>query len=228
MVEIPGGEFIMGASGEEDGSWDRERPQHRVIIAPFLMSRFTVTQAQWEAIMESNPSQFKGANRPVENITWNEAVGFCQKLSQKSGKDYRLPSEAEWEYTCRGGTSTLFHFGETITPALANYNNASNGSKEENRQQTTEVGCFPPNGFGLYDMHGNVWELCLDTWHGSYAGAPTDGSAWIDHNPKYHVARGGSYISGPRLCRCANRGRSPIAGLIQGFRIVCAIPKSVE
>lgn len=219
---------MMGASEEEVGSWDRERPQQHVSIAPFLMSQFTVTQAQWEAIMETNPSQFKGANRPVENTTWNGAVDFCKILSQKSGKDYRLPSEAEWEYACRARTSTPFHFGETITSAFANYNDASNGFEGGNRRQTTEVGCFPPNGFGLYDMHGNVWELCLDTWHGNYEGAPRDGNAWSDHNPKYHVARGGSYISGPRLCRCANRGRSPIAGLIQGFRIVCSIPKSVE
>lgn len=218
---------MMGASEKEEGSWDRERPQHHVIIAPFLVSQFAVTQTQWAAIMESNPSQFKGANRPVEHITWNKAVDFCQKLSQKSGKDYRLPSEAEWEYACRDGTSTPFHCGETITPALANFNDTSQDSEEKDRQQTTEVGSFSPNGFGLYDMHGNVWELCLDTWHENYEGAPTDGSAWFDHHSKYHVARGGSYVSGPRLCRCANRGRSPIAGLIQGFRVVCSIPKSV-
>jgi formylglycine-generating enzyme required for sulfatase activity len=144
------------------------------------MKKFEVTQEQYQQIMGSNPSNFKGAKRPVEKVSWNDAVEFCKKLSQKTRHKYRLPSEAEWEYACRAGTTTPFHFGETITTELTNYDGDytyASGLKGKYRKQTTEVGTFPPNAFGLYDMHGNVWEWCQDTWHDSYKGAPTDGSA---------------------------------------------------
>jgi len=119
----------------------------------------------------------------VEQVSWIDTVAFCQKLSQQAGKTYRLPSEAQWEYACRAGTTTPFYFGETITPDLVNYNGNSpygGASKGQYRQETTSVGSFPPNAFGLYDMHGNVWEWCEDVWHGNYNGAPTDGSAWVE------------------------------------------------
>jgi formylglycine-generating enzyme required for sulfatase activity len=129
-----------------------------VKIAPFFMGKYEVTQEQYQAVMGNNPSSFKGAKRPVENVRWNEAVEFCRKLSEKTGKNYRLPAEAEWEYACRAGTTTPFYFGDTITPDLVNYyGNEPYGFAPKGlfRKQTTEVGSFGPNSFGLYDMHGN-------------------------------------------------------------------------
>jgi formylglycine-generating enzyme required for sulfatase activity len=183
------------------------------------MAKYPITQAQWEAIMGNNPSSFKGTNRPVENVNWHQAQEFCQRLSQKTGKTYRLPSEAEWEYACRAETTSPFHFGETITADLANY-----GS---NCGQTTDVGSFSPNAFGLYDMHGNVWEWCADPWHDNYNGAPDDGSVWESGaNTQYRVMRGGSWGNNPGVCRCAVRNW---VGLVSrdwdyGFRVVSLPP----
>jgi formylglycine-generating enzyme required for sulfatase activity len=132
------------------------------------MGKYEVTQAQYQAIMGNNPSNFKGEKRPVEQVSWNDAVKFCEELSKKTGRAYRLPSEAEWEYAARAGTDTPFHFGETITTDLANYNGNftyASAPKGEYRKETTDVGIFPPNSFGLYDMCGNVWEWCLDKYH---------------------------------------------------------------
>ncbi|MFM6355400.1 MAG: SUMF1/EgtB/PvdO family nonheme iron enzyme, partial [Planktothrix sp.] len=226
MISIPGGTFMMGVAQNEASASSDEYPQHLVNIAAFSMAKYPITQAQWEAIMGNNPSSFKGANRPVENVTWHEAQEFCQRLSQKTGKTYRLPSEAEWEYACRAGTTTPFHFGETITVDLANYDakyryaSAPTGTY---RQQTTDVGSFPPNAFGLYDMHGNVWEWCADPWHENYDGAPTDGSVWEwGGNTQYRVIRGGSWVSDPGNCRCAFRIRIEPDGRYRnfGFRVV--------
>jgi formylglycine-generating enzyme required for sulfatase activity len=201
MVEIPAGEFMMGSPPEEEDRDDDEGPQRTVSVPRFFMGRFQVTQAQYEAVMGENPSNFEGANRPVEKVSWNDAVAFCEKLSQMTGRTYRLPSEAEWEYACRAGTTTPFHFGPTITTELANYNgNETYGSGPEGlrRGETTEVGSFPPNAFGLHDMHGNVWEWCQDVWHGNYEGAPTDGSAWIEGgDQERRVLRGGSWCGDP-------------------------------
>jgi formylglycine-generating enzyme required for sulfatase activity len=165
----------------------------------------------------------------VERVSWFDAIEFCSRLSQRTGRTYSLPSEAQWEYACRAGSTTPFHFGETISPELANYNgnhSYANGPKGTYRQQTIEVARFPANAWGLHDMHGNVWEWCVDHWHGSYKGAPTDGSAWL--NPKaeedeWRLLRGGSWISLPGNCRSAFRlnvrpdGRH---GLV-GFRVCC-------
>ena len=211
MVEIPGGTFIMGSPENEAGRDSDEGPQHQVTVPAFFMGKYELTQAQYQAIMGSNPSAFKGNNRPVERVTWNDAVTFCGKLSQKTQKYYRLPSEAEWEYACRAGTTTPFYFGESITPELVNYNGNypyASAPKGQDRQQTTDVGSFPPNAFGLYDMHGNVWEWCEDDWHENYINGPTDGSAWnsrSDSNDK--IIRGGSWLYLAEFCRAAYRVR---------------------
>ena len=193
----------MGSPDTEAQRYDREGPQHYVDVPEFWMGKYVVTQEQWQAIMGNNPSRFEGKNRPVERVSWNNATKFCEKLSKKTGRDYRLPSEAEWEYACRAGTTTPFYFGETITEELANYRASETYADEPKgkyREQTTPVGQFPPNAFGLYDMHGNVWEFCQDVWHSDYDGAPVDGSAWVNGgNSSYRVLRGGSWCTLPRL-----------------------------
>jgi eukaryotic-like serine/threonine-protein kinase len=232
MVAIPGGNFVMGSPDTEAGRNNDERPQRTVNIAPFFMGRYEVTQEQCQAVMENNPSYFtsyfKGKKRPVEQVTWDEAVEFCRKLSQKTGKTYRLPSEAEWEYACRAGTTTPFYFGDTIAPDLVNYNgNNPYGSAPKGiyREQTTDVGSFPPNAFGLYDMHGNVWEWCSDKWHDNYNGAPTDGSSWETGTDNDRVLRGGSWFNYAVNCRSANRIRNSAGDLRYrgiGFRVALA------
>jgi eukaryotic-like serine/threonine-protein kinase len=194
LVKIPGGTFQMGSNEFED-----EQPIHSVTVAPFWIGKFLVTQEQYEAVMGTNPSYFKGAKRPVEKVSWHDAVEFCQRLSDKLENQYRLPSEAEWEYACRAGTKAPFYFGETITTELANYRGSDSelegktypghygkGPSGQYREQTTPVGEFPPNGFGLYDMHGNVSEMCADRWHKVYPGA---------HDNR--LLRGGSWSSEP-------------------------------
>ena len=139
------------------------------------MSKYPITQQQYQAMMGKNPSKYKGKNRPVENVSWNDAVEFCKRLSKKIGIRYSLPSESQWEYACRAGTTTPFYFGETIGTDLVNHNGSSPyayAPKEKSRGETTDVGIFPPNAFGLYDMHGNVLEWCADEWHENYDGAP--------------------------------------------------------
>ncbi|QLE58112.1 formylglycine-generating enzyme family protein [Nostoc sp. TCL26-01] len=234
MVAIPGGKFFMGSPENEPGHTSDESPQHTVTLQPFFMGKFPVTQAQWQAVaslakvnilLDTDPSYFKGANRPVENVSWDDAVEFCARLSKKTGRIYRLPSEAQWEYACRAGTTTPFYVGDTITTDLANYNGNytyGSGVKGEYREQTTDVGKFPANPFGLFDMCGNIWGWCQDEWHENYNQAPVDGSSWLGVNIKYRLLRGGSWrvISG--VCRSAVRGRvTPVArrsGI--GFRVV--------
>ena len=213
MLAIPAGTVRMGAPELETGSSNSQRPQHRVSVRSFAMGKYPVTQAQYEAIMGSCPAYFQGGDRPVETVSWHDAVEFCQKLSQLTARHYRLPSESEWEYACRAGTSTPFYFGDTIAPSVANYRS----------EETTVVGSFPANSFGLYDMHGNILEWCADNYHSSYAGAPTDGSVWNnDHNPTY-VLRGGSWYSKPSYCRSAARiyYQSNYRCAYFGFRVVC-------
>jgi formylglycine-generating enzyme required for sulfatase activity len=223
MIQIPGGMFTMGAAESEEGSSKDERPTHRVKVPPFYMGRYPVTQAQWRFVkglpqinckLDSNPSQFKGDDKPVERISWLEAVEFCARLSRNTGRKYRLPTEAEWEHACRGKTTTPFHFGEIIDPEVANYDANKvygQGRKGLYREETTPVGYFQvANAFGLYDMHGNVWEWCMDHWHENYRGAPSDGTAWIDAKAKKNtprVLRGGSWDSYPAYCRSVSRNR---------------------
>ncbi|MDY7003819.1 MAG: SUMF1/EgtB/PvdO family nonheme iron enzyme [Cyanobacteriota bacterium] len=225
MVAIPGGTFTMGSPKREKDSINRERPQHDVTVPPFFMGKYPITQGQWRAIasrtdlkvnldLNPDPSKFKepykGINRwqrPVEQVNWYEAVEFCERLSKLTGKNYRLPSEAEWEYTCRAGTTTPFHFGETITGELANYRASKtygNEPKGEYRKETTPVGKFPPNAFGLYDMHGNIWEWCYE---------------------KKQLLRGGSWFSSPNWCCSGYRNtkyRRDFGTYFIGFRIVCS------
>jgi formylglycine-generating enzyme required for sulfatase activity len=232
MLAIPGGKFQMGSPDGEGN--DNERPRHEVTIAPFFMSKFPITQAQYQALMGKNPSSFEGEKRPVETVSWHDAIAFCEKLSSQEKRKFTLPSESQWEYACRAGTETPFYFGETISTEQANYDgNFVYGSGKEGtyRKQTTDVGSFPPNKFGLYDMHGNVWEWCEDHWHNRYEGAPTDGSAWIDPKAAQddpRVLRGGSWIFDPRLCRSATRDGNDAGdrGNSSGFRVLCLAPRT--
>ena len=245
MVAIPGGGFWMGSPESEEERAGSEGPQHRVNLSPFWMGKYPITQAQWMEVaafpkvkvaLKPQPSNFFGLDRPVERISWFEAVEFCDRLSQQTGKNYRLPSEAEWEYACRARTVTPFAFRETISTDLANYDGNytyGKGSKGKYRQQTTPVGTFKANAFGLYDMHGNVWEWCQDHWHSSYEGAPKDGGAWLIANAdenKFRVRRGGSWYSDLRNCRSACRlNNNPRdSGSIIGFRVVCSAPRTLR
>ncbi|QSV53430.1 MAG: formylglycine-generating enzyme family protein [Dolichospermum sp. UKL201] len=246
MMLIPGDTFIMGSPPEELEHQEDESPQHSVTVQPFFMGKYQVTQAQWRFVaqlpqlnreLEPDPSRFKGDgstsltnHRPVEKVSWYDAVEFCDRLSQYTGRTYRLPSEAEWEYACRAGTTTPFHFGETITTDLANYNGGTvygQGPKGVYREETTEVGSFGvANNFGLYDMHGNVWEWCQDDWHNNYEGAPTDGSAWLNHEESSNrkLLRGGSWFDNPAYCRSAYRNDYFLGDYNDfiGFRVVCS------
>jgi formylglycine-generating enzyme required for sulfatase activity len=238
MVSIPAGRFLMGSPEDEPERRDDEGPQHEVTVSTFFMGRYPVTQAQWRfvaALPEVNrelnrePSRVKGDKHPVEQVSWYDAVEFCNRLSAHTGRACRLPSEVEWEYACRAGTTTPFHFGKTITTDLANYGGSytyNDGPKGRNRSQTTPVDEFGvANAFGLCDMHGNVWEWCADHWHNNYEGAPTDGSAWLSENKNSSLLlRGGSWNNYPRLCRSAYRNfRSPEFAFSDfGFRVVCS------
>ncbi|MBE9218880.1 bifunctional serine/threonine-protein kinase/formylglycine-generating enzyme family protein [Dolichospermum flos-aquae] len=226
MIAIPGGTFWMGSPANEAERGDNESPQHQVTVPSFFMGKYPLKQAQYQAIIGDNPSGFKGNNRPVETVSWDDAVTFCQKLSQRTGKNYRLPSEAEWEYACRAGTKTPFSFGDNITTDLVNYDGNypyKSAPKGKYRQQTTDVGTFPPNAFGLYDMHGNVWEWCEDDWHENYINAPTDGSAWNSQSgSSKKMLRGASWGSFAWRCRAAIRVRlsRDLRDSRCGFRVV--------
>jgi formylglycine-generating enzyme required for sulfatase activity len=184
--------------------------------------------------LNPDPSHFKGENRPVEHVSWDDAVEFCQRLSAFTKKEYTLPSEAQWEYAARAGSTTAFHYGETLTSQLANYAASSTYAEEpagEYRKQTTPVGSYPPNSFGLYDMHGNVDEWCADPWHSNYEGAPNDGRVWVDNNTdnNYYVLRGGAWIYDPRNCRSASRDlfdwRDNLYYVV-GFRVSCGVRRT--
>jgi len=267
MVSIPAGSFTMGSPADEPERQPNEGPQHHVMLASFFIGASPVTQAQWAAVvsehpdrihrdLDANPSFFKGIDLPAESITWNQAEEFCLRLAAITGRSYRLPSEAEWEYACRAGTTTPFNFGPTTTPELANYCGTggavcgdSDGKSIASdvyagvnygsgayglgptgifRGTTTRPGIFPPNRFGLYDMHGNVWEYCLDKASENYADVPRDGSAELaGQRDAPRILRGGSWSHNPAICRSAYRdsiapGDSGWQGRI-GLRVVCTL-----
>ncbi len=266
MIALPAGVFTMGSPADELERRPNEGPQHHVAIAAFCMGAFPVTQAQWLAVVRAHPARlrrdldpapsfFKGVDLPVESITWNDADEFCLRLAALTGRNYRLPSEAEWEYACRAGSAGPFAFGPTLTPELANYCGTGGavcgssdgasvasdsydgvrygaGSYGEGppgifRGTTTRAGVFPRNAFGLYDMHGNVWEFCLDTATGSYADAPLDGSPDLEGPRDVRILRGGSWSHNPAICRSAYRDSIAVSergwqGRI-GLRVVCPI-----
>jgi len=263
MLRIPAGSFEMGSPETEAESSDRERPVHRVTLGEFLLGQTPITQAQWRAVAAwqrlandpvdrwpesldpdpvarlTDPERFRGDLRPVVNVSWFDAQAFCQRLALRTGKNYTLPSEAQWEYACRAGTTTPFHYGATISTELANYDGNrvyGEGERGEFRRQTTDVASFPANPWGLHDMHGNVLEWCADYWHDNYEEAPSDGRAWVGGeadqnqninknkvNTNWRLLRGGSWFSSPWNCRSAFRGfyRPDGRDGIIGFRVCC-------
>lgn len=240
MLMIPAGTFTMGSPEDEPEREDDEL-QHEVTVPDFFMGRYPVTQAQWRSVanlaqinreLNPEPSSFKGDNRPVEQVSWYEAVEFCDRLTAHTQRPYRLPSEAEWEYACRALTTTPFHFGKTLTTEAANYNGNytyADGPKGEYRQETTPVDEFDTaNAFGLCDMHGNVWEWCQDHY-GSYDPMPTDSSALTTSDEETRrILRGGSWNNGPWSCRSAYRSYNTPDDRYDfiGFRVSCSAPRT--
>ncbi len=259
MLRIPAGSYLMGSPDDEIERHTDEGPQHEVHLEEFFLARNPITQAQWRVVARWQPlegelawdrelkedplgtevdSRFRGDDRPVVNVSWHDAMEFCRRLSKRTGKSYTLPSEAQWEYACRAGTTTPFHFGATISPELVNYDATSSyagGPAGEYREQTTDVASFPANAWGLHDMHGNVLEWCLDHWHDSYVEgdekAPTDGSAWKKQTAEEgesRLLRGGSWDFNPRNCRAAYRSyyHPDNSSYFIGFR-VCCLPQDL-
>jgi len=215
FVLIPAGSFSMGSPSNEDGRYEDEDPIHKVTIKnPFYLGKYPVTQRQWIAVIGNNPSSFKGDNLPVESVSWNDVQEFIARLNEMEGTDkYHLPSEAEWEYACRAGTTTRYSFGDDESK-LGDYAWYSNNYGAE----THPVGQKKPNPWGLYDMHGNVLEWVQDRWHANYEGAPSDDSAWEEGNSSGRVVRGGGWASDAGYCRSAHRywdgpgGRDDLVG----------------
>ena len=223
MVVVPSGSFMMGSPADESGRHDNEGPQHQVSIQSFAVGKYEVTVGQFEEFVNKtrhrsnewrDPSFKQSANHPVVNVSWEDAKAYTEWLSTETGQNYRLLSEAEWEYVARAGTTTAYYFGATIFPTQANYNELNDG--------TVEVGSYPANAFGLHDMHGNVGEWVEDCWHDNYNDAPTDGSAWTSNCDKnLRVLCGGSWSSVPRYLRSASRDGSDAWSRYNGigFRI---------
>ncbi len=232
MISIPQGRFLMGSPRTRWGEIAQESPQHWVSVRAFQIGKFPVTQAQWSSVaklpeversLPSQPSYFSGEQRPVENISWWDAREFCLRLSRATGHCYRLPTEAEWEYACRARSMGWFAWGQQLATALANCRCVEG----KGAAQTTPVGQFPDNAFGLCDMHGNVWEWCADAWHDTYAEAPLDGRAWLeptdDDLPSAKVLRGGSWQEHLQDCRSATRANAAASTRLNhvGFRVIC-------
>ena len=223
MVRIPAGSFMMGSPPSEEDRFEDET-RHRVTLTrDFWLAATEVTQGQWELVTGQTPSSFKGRDRPVENVSWNDAVAFCNRLSiyeglvpayrigdddvvwDKAATGYRLPTEAEWEYACRAGAETPFHFGATLNIELANFDGYypfGPRRADPGRQETRPVGFMPANAWGLHEVHGNVWEWCWD-WLGEYPGSVTDPSGPTTGLKR--VRRGGSWNAFSHYCRSANR-----------------------
>ncbi|MGH9363402.1 MAG: formylglycine-generating enzyme family protein, partial [Thermoanaerobaculia bacterium] len=213
LALIPPGEFTLGSPSGEPGRCDDEGPQARVRIAePFYLGLTPVTQGQWRQVMGENPASYpESPEHPVEHVSWDNCQEFCRRLAARSGRAARLPSEAEWEYACRAGSVTIYSFGDD--PALLPENAWFNA----NTRSSQPVGRKRPNGFGLHDVHGNVWEWCQDSWHPNYRGIPADGSPWTEAgDEERRVLRGGSWGNGAHGLRSASRGRA-YHGLRQGI-----------
>ncbi len=244
MVVIPAGQFIMGSPANEEGRYDREGPQHRVTIGqPFAVGKYEIMFQEWDACVADggcngyrpDDEGWGRGNRPVIHVSWDHAQTYLGWLSRKSGAEYRLLSEAEWEYAARAGTTTPFHFGPTINTDQANFDGHyfiygggifDSGPKGVDRRKTLPVGGFPSNAFGLHDMHGNIWEWIEDCWNGSYSGAPNDGSAWTKGECEKRVIRGGSFDVTPKYVRAAYRGSGGTIGRDYdgGFRVARTLP----
>ncbi|MGH9842933.1 MAG: SUMF1/EgtB/PvdO family nonheme iron enzyme [Blastocatellia bacterium] len=233
MVEIPGGVFMMGAPAEEESSLDAERPQHQVMVSPFYIGKFTVTQAEWRVVagwpkveraLSPEPSRFKGDDRPVESLSWFDAVEFCARLTRETSHAWRLPTEAEWEYACRAGATTPFAFGETLTHEIANYYSEypyAKAPKQKPRSKTIPAGSLgAANAFGLYDMHGNTREWCQDRYGGYTSEFQTDPAG--PSTGACRVLRGGAWHVNAYSCRSADRlGQPPhLTSDAIGFRVV--------
>ena len=213
LVDIPAGSFSMGSD-----DYDSEKPIHKVTLSAFKIGKYPITQKQYQSVMGNNPSNFKGDNLPVESVSWDDAIAFCKKISEITGQKLSLPSESQWEYACRAGSTGKYCFGDDVNQ-LEKYGwyDKNSGSK------THPVGEKLANSWGLHDMHGNIWEWCEDLWHGNYNGAPTDGSAWLtggDQNRR--SLRGGSWYNLDFSCRSADRNRNNADGRHDdiGFRVV--------
>lgn len=233
MVVVPAGSFMMGSPSNEAGRYDNENPQHSVTISrPFAVGRFAVTFEEWDACVadggcngyEPKDEGWGRGRQPVINVSWDDAKAYVAWLSRKTGMTYRLLTEAEREYAARAKAATPFWWGTSIATSQANYDGRGiygSGAKGEYRQKTVAVDSFQPNPWGLYQVHGNVWEWVWDCYHGSYAGAPTDGSAWASGDCGSRVVRGGSWNSDPRFLRAALRYWYPSDYRISflGFRL---------
>ena len=223
LVLIPAGHFTMGSPADEPGREPQERPHGVTLTRPFYLGRFEVTEREWTAVMGSNPSHFRDdtGRLPVERVNWYDVQAFLSRLSERSGRHFRLPTEAEWEYACRAGTTTSFSTGATLSPSQANYDArfpGAGGVAGPAPDRTMPVGSYPPNAWGLYDMHGNVWEWCQD-WHCEYpSGDVTDPTG--ECRTEYRVIRGGSWHFNADSARCALRytHRPQDSGFSLGFR----------
>ena len=203
MVVLPSGQFAMGENENDKFANDTERPRHPVTISSKVaISRFPITEAEFRRFASTIG---KSSDLPVVNVSWNQASDYCAWLTAETGRAYRLPTEAEWEYGCRSGNNSPFYHGNELTIAEANYLYNEHGQKI-GRGTLTAYGCYPPNGFGIADMLGNVCEWVADSWHPNYIGAPSDGSSWCDGvEPTKRVIRGGAWDYLPRLLRCSWR-----------------------
>jgi len=229
LVLIPAGEYLMGSPESETGRGGNESPQHKVrITKPFYLGAHELTQRQYSAIMGSIQPRFQGDDNPMEKVSWSDVNAFCEALSQREGVKYRLPTEAEWEYACRAGSTTPFYFGATLSANQANFN--VSGVREDAgapKGRPMPLGSFPPNAFGLYDMHGNVFEMCQDWYDGEYyAKSPAEDPKGPGKGVS-RVARGGSWSSPLPMVRSAARqwAQTPTRYGFMGFRVVVEVPQ---
>ncbi|GAB4320526.1 bifunctional serine/threonine-protein kinase/formylglycine-generating enzyme family protein [Cyanobacterium aponinum AL20118] len=238
MIFIPSGQFMMGSSSDERHREKDESPQHKVNLNSFYISKYPVTQLQWKTVsyfpkvtrnLKHKPALFRGDALPVERVSWFDVQEFCKRLSKYTGRNYRLPTESEWEYACRGNTNTAFSFGDVITSEVANFDRPNKDNKNKNikyEKKTTPVDNFYPNPFGLYDVHGNVWEWCEDNYVSSYTQKPKDGTAHLTSMVNQNrVVRGGSWSLSSEYCRSAKRNSyAPDSSYnFIGFRVVCVL-----